>query len=509
MATAEQQFWVTMNDGVRLDVSVCTPAGATPDGGWPAVLLVHGHGDTACKVSCLARARRLAERGYLSAAYSVRGQGASEGLSFHMGPRELFDLQDMIDWVLSDLPVHADRLAVAGSSQGGWHSYMAAAHHPRVATIVPENIFTDYAEFAVMNGCLNRWFFARTMRRRIMSAGFQDLARQWALSGSWELLRQWLTDRSPLIFAKRIRCPVFILHGWHDVGMPPNQALRMYDNLQVPKKIYIGGGGHDGQDDPSAFKVRESLVDRWLDHWLKGDENGIMEEPPVTFATRPGWEHVHLDSPDADSTPVVWYLHRPLAGVSGPVVHGALQADAPSTTSLPSNIANTPINTSYDLHAALHDDLSGVGAALQREEVIFDSEPAEQTLILSGAPHFTLHVLANHGTFQVHAELYDVSPHNEETSAVDGVDRGHGRLISRGHQAAHGVAAGTHMQFDLDGATIRYRLDAGHRLRLVVANYNTCFAYPFFHNSCTRLFHDPDRPSCVEIPLSQMSVTDG
>ena len=250
MAIDERSTWVVMNDGVRLDTTVCTPAGEVPEGGWPTVLLVHGHGDTACKASCLPRARRLAARGYMSVAYSVRGQGASEGLCFHMGPRELFDLQDVIDWIFEQLPAHAERLAVAGSSQGGWHSYMAAAHHPRVATIVPENIFTDYAEFGVMNGCLNRWFFARTMRRQILSAGFQDLARTWALSGEWDLLRAWLSDRSPELFVERIRCPVFILHGWHDVGMPPNQALSMYDKLCVPKKLYLGGGGHDGQDDP-------------------------------------------------------------------------------------------------------------------------------------------------------------------------------------------------------------------------------------------------------------------
>lgn len=93
----ERDLWITMNDGIRLDTTLCTPVGEQPAKGWPAVLLIHGHGDTACKLSCLPRARRLAERGYLAVAYSVRGQGASEGLCFHMGPRELYDLQDVID----------------------------------------------------------------------------------------------------------------------------------------------------------------------------------------------------------------------------------------------------------------------------------------------------------------------------------------------------------------------------------------------------------------------------
>lgn len=480
----ERATWLTMNDGIRLDATVCTPEGAAPRDGWPAVLLIHGHGDTACKLSCLPRARRLAQRGYLTVAYSVRGQGASEGLCFHMGPRELFDLQDVIDWVLQELPVHPDRLGVAGSSQGGWHSYMAAAHHPRVATVVPENIFTDYAEFGVMDGCLNRWFFARTMQRRIMTAGFQDLARQWALSGDWDLLQAWLRDRSPLVFADRIRCPVFILHGWHDVGMPPNQALAMFERLQGPKKLYLGGGGHDGQDDPQALALRDELIDRWFDHWLKGEANGIMQEPPVTCTLRPGWEHIALDSADkmvrADRLQTL-YLQP-----------GTLQAPAPEADTIPSNVANIPIDGSYDLRAALHDDMAGVATALPREECIFDADPCDEDLALVGTPRIQLHLLPNHPAFQVHAELYDVGTPG---------DSPHGRLISRGHMGTRSAQPGLHLSWTIEARTIAYRLALGHRLRLVVTNCNTTFAYPFFHSSCTRLYHDPERPSCVELPV--------
>ena len=134
----EQEAWVTMNDGVRLDASVWTPDGAAPADGWPAVLLVHGHGDAGNKAAMRPLAEHYRDRGYLTAGYSVQGQGGSEGLSFHMGAREIFDLQDVIDWVLAEWPVHPDKLGVVGSSQGGWHAYMAAAHHRQVATVAPQ-----------------------------------------------------------------------------------------------------------------------------------------------------------------------------------------------------------------------------------------------------------------------------------------------------------------------------------------------------------------------------------
>ena len=196
------ECWITMNDGVRLAASIFTPTTVQPEQGWPAILLIHGHGDAGSKAALVERAHHYVQRGYLVATYSVRGQGCSEGLTFHLGARELFDLQDVIDWVLTELPVDPQKLAVCGSSQGGWHAYMAAAHHPQVATVVPENIVTDQAEFAVRNGCLTRWFFLRPMRRRIMSAGLQELARQWAISGEWERLQEWLRPTSPRLFIK-------------------------------------------------------------------------------------------------------------------------------------------------------------------------------------------------------------------------------------------------------------------------------------------------------------------
>lgn len=481
-SAAERQAWITMNDGVRLDATVCAPEGPAPAGGWPGLILVHGHGDTACKVSCLSRARRSAARGYLAVAYSVRGQGGSEGLSFHMGPREVYDLQDVVAWVLSAGDVHPERLAVAGSSQGGWHAWMAAIHCPQVATVVPENIFTDYAGFAVRDGCLNRWFFTRTMRRRIMTAGFQELARRWALEGEWDLLQEWLRPCSAQLFAERIRCPVFILHGWHDVGMPPNEVLALYERLRVPKKIYLGGGGHDAQDDESAQQLRAELVDRWLDHWLKGHDTGLLTEPPITCARRPSWQHAQ---PSAIPDPVggQWQLFLR--------ADGRLGEDAPTTSALPANINNFVSDPDYGLAEALRDDMDGVPSALAREEVVFESDALDADLDVLGAPVARLHVLGNRPQLQVHVELYDV-PAEEGQPAT---------LISRGHWGTRSAAPGQHRQVAIETATIHWRLAAGHRLRLVVANCNATYAYPYFESFCARLHADDERPSSLTVPL--------
>lgn len=480
MAMAELECRVEMNDGVQLDASVCTPQGDAPEEGWPGVLLVHGHGDAGSKASTLGPARRLAERGYLAVCYSVRGQGGSEGLTFHMGAREIFDLQDMIDWVLHEQPVHPEKLGVVGSSQGGWHAHMAAIHHPGVATVVPQNIFTNYAEFAVHNGCLAKWFFTRTMRRRIMTAGFQELMRQWALSGDWHLIREWVRPQSPLLFVGRIRCPVFILHGWHDVGMPPNEVLEMFNRMNVPKKLYLGGGGHDGQDDPEVQKVRQDLIDRWLDHWLKHETNGIMEEPAILYTQRPGWDHVGVDTlPATDVETRTFYLRT----------GGALADDAPEQQDTHANVNNVPLNLDYTLRSALADNMEGVPEALAREVTTFESDLLAEPAEILGAPVARFYMLPNRPSFQVHAELFDVGPGGGET------------LITQGHYGMRTADPGRHVTVEIELRTIGYRLETKHRLRLGVSNYNTTYAFPYFEPFCARLYHDNTYPSVVEIPL--------
>ena len=479
-ALVEREVQIVMNDGVRLDASVCVPDGDRPEGGWPGVLFAHGHGDAGSKASYLPRARRLTEREYVTVSYSVRGQGASEGLVHHMDARELFDLQDVVKWTLSQQPIHPERLGVVGSSQGGWHAYMAAAHCPEVATAVPENVFTHFDEFAVHHGCLTKWFLTRTMRRRILTAGLQEMARQWALSGDWFRIREAVNATSPIHFVDRITCPVFIIHGWYDVGMPPNEALEMIDRLKGPKKLYLGGGGHDGVDDPEVAALRERLVDRWLDHWLKGEANGVMEEPAITYARRPGWDHGEVDAiPAPQGETKTLFLQ------SG----GTLGETAPTGPDTHANINNAPIDADYGLAGAIGDDLAGVPDALRREVVSFDAEPLTHAIEILGTCRFRLYTMPNRSMLQVNAELLDVAPDGSETR------------ITRSQWGTRTAEPGRHLEVQFDARTIGYVVAEGHRVRLSISNYDHEFAFPYFEPFVARLYHDNLRPSSVDIPL--------
>ena len=58
----------------------------------------------------------------------------------------------------------------------------------------------------------------------------------------------------------------------------------MFEKLHGPKRIFLSNG------DSTVFAERRVILERarWFDRWLKGEQNGIDKEPPVTvwFETR-------------------------------------------------------------------------------------------------------------------------------------------------------------------------------------------------------------------------------
>src|SRR6185503_10876386 len=60
----------------------------------------------------------------------------------------------------------------------------------------------------------------------------------------------------------------------------------LFANLKsVPQKMMIGPWTHSGG---YGGKVHDSEVLRWYDYWLKGVENGIMDEEPVHYYVMKG-----------------------------------------------------------------------------------------------------------------------------------------------------------------------------------------------------------------------------
>src|SRR5678810_1408763 len=71
--TTQSSALVPFSDGATTRADVRFPSALPGDCGWPVIVLVHGMGGS--RVLMAALATSLAERGYFTIAYDVRGHG--------------------------------------------------------------------------------------------------------------------------------------------------------------------------------------------------------------------------------------------------------------------------------------------------------------------------------------------------------------------------------------------------------------------------------------------------
>ena len=73
----------------------------------------------------------------------------------------------------------------------------------------------------------------------------------------------------------------------HKVGLHLRGVVRGYEEIKTPKKMMLIHGVMDG-DEMAIYNSPEMqlLMLRWYDHWLKGNDTGVMDEPPVSIFVR-------------------------------------------------------------------------------------------------------------------------------------------------------------------------------------------------------------------------------
>src|SRR5207302_4195904 len=141
-----------MSDGVRIAVTYFEPVGTPPSTGWPAVVLLHGLGQTrntadfANWTTNQMASRFFAPDGYAALTFDARAHGESGGLFTLDGPRELADLRELLAWLTNRHPIDANHVGAYGASYGGGLVWQAAVEGLPLAAIAPTATWTDLVE---------------------------------------------------------------------------------------------------------------------------------------------------------------------------------------------------------------------------------------------------------------------------------------------------------------------------------------------------------------------------
>ena len=84
----------------------------------------------------------------------------------------------------------------------------------------------------------------------------------------------------------RVHCAVFVIGGWAD--WYPTPLLRAFARLNVPKRAMVGPWSHMWPEvaipGPRIDGLRE--CERWFRQFLKCEDSGVLDEPPVALFIR-------------------------------------------------------------------------------------------------------------------------------------------------------------------------------------------------------------------------------
>jgi uncharacterized protein len=256
---------------------------------------------------------------------------------------------------------------------------------------------------------------------------------------------------------RRSNVPAYHLGGWLD-ALTCQTAL-WFRNYPNPQRMTIGNWFHTDRD----TQLVAAEYRRWFDYWLKGIDNGVMEEPPVhywTIGAERGREWRAADHwPLATERRVDYFFRRGRSGSIDSSNDGVLALD-PSNDGEKPDVYPVDYSTSVGLDNRWT-NVNGTGAGREqyadikendRKGLTYTTPPLETELEITGHPvvHLWIASTANDGDF--FAYLNRVSPDGTSTYLSEGQLRASHRKLAESPYDRMGLPY--HRSFAQDVETI-------------------------------------------------------
>jgi putative CocE/NonD family hydrolase len=481
-----------MRDGCRLAARIWLPDDAQQDPVPAIVEYIPYRKNDATAASDALRHPYFAGHGYASVRVDIRGTGDSEGLLLdEYLAQEHQDALDVLTWLADQLWCTGD-VGMMGFSWGGFNSLQVAALRlPQLKAIITVDSADDryagdchYFGGSLLAEDMLSWattmaaYTGRPPDPPVVGDSWRAMWRD-RLEGCEPFVHAWLTHQLYDEFWKHgsvcedlsaIACPVFAVGGWHDPYR--DTVLHLLEGLSVPRRGLIGPWAHGYPDEarpgPQIGFNQECL--RWWDHWLKGLDTGIMDEPvlrtyildahqPATFfAEHPGHWVSESQWPPARADAEYHFGSRTLEAApakSAAVSIAGVQTAGQTAGAWCAYAGPTELAPDQRFDDAL--------------ALVFDAEPLDDPLEILGVPRVTLGLSVDQPLAFVAVRLCDVD--SLGSSAL--ITRGVLNLSHRDSREEPSVVRpGQRYTVELPLLSIGYRLSPGHRLRVAVSpNY--------------------------------------
>ena len=309
---------VPMRDGVHLSVDVILPAG---DGPFPTITIRTPYESNSHR--WLDRGVWWAERGYAYVPADCRGRYESEGEFYPYHP-DGPDGHDTLEWIAAQ-PWCNGKIGTAGGSYGGLFQWqLAPLGSPHLTAMAPHVIADDYfGDIHYIGGAFQlglSLLSSVTFMTNLAVPSFGPIFDNGRIFRHLPLIdmdvaaigkevpwyRDWLAHQTYDDYwneidtsdkYSKIDAPAFIRCGWFDAY--PDGTFRLWNGMtkhgkteraRKGQKVLMGPWTHGEPEDTrlgdldfgahSYIKIIEEEK-RWFDYWLKGIDNGVMDEPPL------------------------------------------------------------------------------------------------------------------------------------------------------------------------------------------------------------------------------------
>ncbi len=501
---AEKDVYVTMRDGVRLALDLFRP---DAPGKFPALLSMCPYGKELQGFLLPPQplekspiwdgnieagdSNDIVSRGYVHVIGDIRGIGYSEGeyVGIH-SKQEGKDGYDLVEWIAQQPWCDGNVGMIGYSYIGEIQLEIAIEQPPHLKAIFPTGVWGDmYRGMAYQGGVLCMFIYGLWDGRggtsgyapnNVVSAMAKELSkeelekrRKDALSNPdikafpnlYHLLHY--PKKNPIFFDlllnpydgpfywersvynkyDKIKIPVYSAGTWGHFFSTRGQ-IGLYTGVNTPKKLMMKPRGFPTRPWREDFET----IMRWYDHWLKGNDTGIMEEPPVKlYVTGVNQWRYAEEWPLPNIEPTPFYLRSWNNLSSEPEMY---QDEPDCFVHHPLHMSATRESVSY-LSPLLSEDLEVIGPAALYLHASIDQDDTNWIIKLS-----------------------DVDPSGNEFDLVTGYLKASHRALDPGkssplqpyhpHLTSELVVPGEVYEYPIEISPIAHVFRAGHRIKLSI-----------------------------------------
>jgi uncharacterized protein len=513
---AHTEIFIAMRDGVKLAANVYLPQGQGP---WPVILTRTPYLKDGRMVSG-SMVHHFSDAGYAFVVQDVRGKGHSQGF-YQAFANDIEDGYDTVEG-LAKQPWSNGRIGMTGASAMGITTNLAAVAAPAhllaaYVIVAPNETFTT----SFMGGVPKE----KDTIGWLKGQGVSQQAIDQAEAGS---VRSVFADRlGPGEALKYVKIPMWNVGGWYDIFN--TGTIYNFEYLQNHgakgargnQRLTMGPFGHGPLSGDLAYPGddRLNIVGdndiRWFDHWLKGAQNGVMDEPPVDVFMMASAEKGAYSAKNRRIHAANWPLaHREVRYYLAP--DRALVTTAPAAAEGEVSYRFDPAhpvptiggsNLTFERGPMDQRPIQG-----RQDYLRFQTPVLEKDVAIAGPVKVELYGATDGPDTDFEAKLVDVYPDGYEALVLDAPIRAryrHGRMPDQAQMMTRG--APEEMTIDLWNTALTF--EKGHRIALHITSSNSP-RFEVNHNNgeapgdhlaprvaTNTIYFDKDHPSALVLPV--------